>query len=102
MAGWGVIGATSARADPVPEPTPAWRRVIVMLRIESSESGSIRAARDRLLAGLPADGHRLLRTYTVVPAIAVEVSPAVLEALRSSPLVAHVKPDSPEAPAADR
>ncbi|MFM7734544.1 MAG: hypothetical protein ACKPBU_00985 [Alphaproteobacteria bacterium] len=86
------------RAEPVASPTPAWSRVIVTLRVDPATPDGIPAVRDRLLAGLPADGHRVLRVYSVVPAVALEVSPAVLESLRSSPLVANVKADSLEAP----
>lgn len=102
-----VIGALSGcaaggvQAEPTTTPTAAWTRVVVTLRIDPSAPGSLAEVRERLLAQLPGGSHRGLRSYSVIPALALEVSPEGLAALRSSPLVAHVKPDSPERIATD-
>jgi len=90
------------QAEPTTTPTAAWTRVVVTLRIDPAAPQSPADVRGRLLSQLPGEGYRVLRSHSVVPVLSLEVSPDGLAALRSSPLVAHVKPDSPERISPDR
>ncbi len=94
--------AAGAPAEPAATPTPGRSRVIVMLRVNTTDPATLAALREKLLSGLPPESHRVLRVYSSVPAVALEVAPGALAALRSSPLVASVQPDSLEHPAAGR
>ena len=87
-----------ALAEPRPTPTPAFARVIVRFRSPSNDPAARAAARAQLLAILPTDGFRLTREYSAIAAVALEVSPAGLEALRASPLVESISADSLAAP----
>ncbi|MBU6283607.1 hypothetical protein KGQ64_15310 [bacterium] len=94
--------ATGVPAEPTGTPTPGWSRVIVMLRVNTTDPASLAALREKLLSGLPPGSHRVLRTYSAVPAVSLDVSPGALAALRSSPLVASVQADSLAHPTTDR
>lgn len=98
-----------AAAPPQATPEVAWRRVIAELRIEKDGTGAappdspvrrrqIAEVRERLLKALPAGQYRSLRTYETLPFVALDVSPAGLAALRSSPLVAGISDDRLERP----
>ena len=103
-------GAAGASGTPLVTPDSSdaardWSRVIVELRMDaplppfgaSGDDGprreAVAKARERLLASLPAEDFRLTRAYDTLPYVALDVSPAGLAALRTSPLVGAVRPD---------
>lgn len=72
-------------------------RVIVQLRIpagpEETREQRIKAAQQALLAELARVPHRILRTYTITPAVALEASHEALQVLRDSRHVLRVEED---------
>jgi hypothetical protein len=71
-------------------------RVIVELRVDSTgppTGAAIAAAQDSLLDELGGTSHRLIRRYTTVPFIALEVSAEALRRLAGSPRVAGIRED---------
>jgi hypothetical protein len=73
-------------------------RVIVQLRVlpgpEETREQRIKSAQQALLAELAHVPHKVLRTYSVTPAIALEASHQALQVLRDSPHVLMVEEDS--------
>jgi hypothetical protein len=71
-------------------------RVIVELTLDSTASptgATIADAQDRLLAELGGTSHRLIRRFSTVPFIALEVSADALRRLAGSPRVAGIRED---------
>jgi hypothetical protein len=72
-------------------------RVIVQLRVppgpDEVREQRIRSAQQALLAELAPVPHKVLRTYTVTPAVALEASHQALQVLRASPHVLRVNED---------
>jgi hypothetical protein len=72
-------------------------RVIVELTLDSTGSpptgATIADAQDRLLAELGGTSHRLIRRFSTVPFIALEVSADALRRLAGSPRVAGIRED---------
>jgi hypothetical protein len=73
-------------------------RVIVQLRLptgtEATREQRIKSVQDSLLAELSSAPHKLLRAYSVTPALALEVSPQALSLLRHSPYVLSIEEDT--------
>lgn len=73
-------------------------RVIVRLRIpegmDATREERIKSAQQALLAELSSAPHRILRAYSVTPALALEVSREALLVLRDSPHVLRVDEDA--------
>jgi hypothetical protein len=72
-------------------------RVIVQLRVppgpDEAREQRVRFAQQDLLAELAPVPHKVLRTYTVTPAVALEASHQALQVLRASPNVLRVDED---------
>jgi hypothetical protein len=71
-------------------------RVIVELKVDASGPPGRQAiadAQDRVLAELSGTTHRVLRRFTTVPFVALEVSADALRRLAGSPLVAGIRED---------
>jgi hypothetical protein len=79
-------------------PADASARVIVQLRIpggpDASREQRIKAAQQALLDELAGVPHKVLRTYSVTPALALEASRGALAVLRDSPHVSRVDEDA--------
>jgi hypothetical protein len=72
-------------------------RVIVELKVDSTgppTGAAIADAQDRLLAELGGTSHRLIRRFSTVPFIALEVSPDALRRLAASPRVSGISEDT--------
>jgi hypothetical protein len=71
-------------------------RVIVELKLDASGAAGRQAiidAQDRVLAELAGTTHRVVRRFTTVPFLALEVSADALRRLAGSPLVAGIRED---------
>lgn len=88
----GVEHAASGTAQAANSRKRAMRRVIITLQGVSGPQ-AIAAAKAQLLGSLPRSGYRVIRTYSHLPQMALEVSPNVLLMLRRSPHVVNVSDD---------
>jgi hypothetical protein len=70
-------------------------RVIVELCVEQ---GDLRGAQDAVLKTLEGTAHRVMRRYTAVPFLAVEIGPEALRILAASPRVLRIQEDRVLAP----
>ena len=88
-------------------------RVLVELRLPgpsasvadavSARERAIATARQTVLAGLAGTRHRLVRQYTSIPLLALEIGPDALQALeRMGDVVARVRAEQIRPPAAPR
>ena len=87
-------------------------RVLVELRLPAPSASvadavarerAITTARQRVLAGLAGTRHRLVRQYTSIPLLALEIGPDALQALeRMGDVVARVRAEQVHPPAAPR
>jgi hypothetical protein len=72
-------------------------RVIVQLRVpagpDETREQRIRSVQQALLAELAPAPHKILRTYAVTPAVALEASHQALQVLRASPHVLRIDED---------
>jgi len=76
-------------------------RVIVELKLDPSgtpDRAAIAEAQDLVVAELSGTNHRVLRRFTTVPFIGLEVSPDALRRLRQSPRVIGIREDRLRAP----
>jgi hypothetical protein len=94
----------SSSVDEVLQKTPpdGWARVIVQLRIpegpDATRVARIESAQRALLGELAGAPHKVLRSYSVTPALALEASRQALLILRNSPHVLRVDTDELAAP----
>lgn len=105
--GLAILGAGAARADLVVDPEvralvrSGRARVIVMLQIEETGDDAQRAdaigrAQDTVLSRLPRAHASLLRRYSSIPMLGLEIDAAALLALeKMTDVVAAVKSDRP-------
>lgn len=95
----GPTGPTTATATGATGMT----RVIVALKdltVGPDQKDAIAKAQDELLKSLDPTQYKLLHRYSILPTLALEVTPAGLAALKASPLVAGVEEDKLNMPKA--
>jgi hypothetical protein len=74
-------------------------RVLVELRVESTDPGAITAAQDRVLRNLPETHATLIRRYTSVPLLALDVDAEGLRVLeRLTDAVVQIRADGVKRP----
>jgi hypothetical protein len=83
--------------DTGPRPAAA-APVRVLVEIAVAPGAPVADAQAAVIAALPATGARVVRRYSTLPLLALEVDPAVLPSLLTIPQVTSVRPDRERSP----
>jgi len=98
---WGAVVLTVAATAMVLFSVVSAEATRVVVRLAVDDGTAVATAQDEVVQALPAGSFRVLQRYANSPYLALEVTPAGLEALRRLPRVAGIAADfelSPQAP----